>query len=90
MRTRNYEDTEQPRIGDVVELFDGAFSAGIVTELPRDAHPNGDAIVERVHSYVSNGQLRIGVERLRISFARLRQLPVFVTGQAGNLDNREA
>jgi len=87
--TRRYGDGEAPRVGDVVRLFEGAYGSGVVTALPEDPSEADVAIVERVHASVGHGQIQIGVERVAVSYARLRNLPVFVTGSRGEIDNRD-
>jgi hypothetical protein len=83
MLTREYRDGEEVRLGDVVQLFEGAYGAAVVTKV-------GDEVVcERVHASASLlGQIEIGVERVTFSAERARELPVFVRGPGGEADNR--
>jgi hypothetical protein len=83
MLTRERRDGEDVRLGDVVQLFEGAFGAAVVTKVGREV------VCERVHAAASLlGQIEIGVERLELSPERARGLPVFVRGPSGEADNR--
>ena len=85
MLMRQYEDGEEPRVGDVVELFKGAYGDATITRI----EDNGDAVCERVHASASLlGQIQIGVERVTVTAETCRGLPVYVTGASGEIDNR--
>lgn len=85
MLTRQYRSDEEPKVGDVVELFKGAYGDATITKIEK----NGDAVCERVHASASLlGQIQIGVERVTVTAATCRGLPVYVTGESGEIDNR--
>jgi hypothetical protein len=84
MIKREYAQDENPTVGDVVEIFEGAYGAAIVTS--KDS--SGSLVLERTHCSVGFAQVEIGVERLTVSMERVRQMPVYVTGRSGNIDNR--
>jgi hypothetical protein len=84
MLTRQYRTDEEPRIGDVVELFKGAYGDATITEVK-----GGYVVCERVHAGASLlGQIQIGVERVTVTAETCRGLPVYVTGPSGGIDNR--
>ena len=83
-QTRQYAGDEIPKLGDVVQICGGPFGSSVVTKI-------GDewAVCERLHASVgATGQIQIGVERVEVTVESLREMPVFVTGQAGQIDNR--
>ena len=80
---RQYEDNETPTIGDVVQLFEGAYGTAIVTEV----HTN-DVVCGRVHAFVGPSGIQIGVERITISKYRAHRLAVFVIDESDKIDNR--
>lgn len=85
MQTRQYRDDETPRMGDVVELFKGAYGDATITKI----EDGGDAVCERVHASASLlGQIQIGIERVTVTASTCRGLPVYVTGESGEIDNR--
>lgn len=88
--TRAYGKDEEPKVGDVVQMFVGAFSTAVVTEV-REL----DVVVERVHCSVSTvsrdrkeGQLQMGVERVTVSKDRLRSTMMACTRGDSEIDNR--
>ena len=84
MLTRQYRNGEDPKVGDVVELFKGAYGDATITKIL----DNGDAVCERVHASTSLlGQIQIGVERVTVTAETCRGLPVYVTGPSGGIDN---
>lgn len=83
-QTRQYEDDETVKLGDVVRMFEGAYGTAVVTSIG-----NGVVVCERVHAGVGlGGQIQIGIERVTLSKERMRELSVFVTGPSGGIDNR--
>lgn len=93
-RTRERRPGETPRIGDVVQIFDGAFGTAILTAHRYDGYVTYWT-VERPHvSCSSTGETRpaaqfcMMAERFELSTERVCALPVYVTGASGNVDNR--
>lgn len=96
--TRMRDSQENVLVGDVVQIHKGAFGAGVVTRIYEQcigASVELWCIVETVHLSVSTcnesdtyGQLQMGVARCEISCRRALELPVFVTGRSGDVDNR--
>lgn len=90
--TREYNADEIPRVGDVVQVFNGAFGAGIISEIS-DGYTGSIAVIERIHAHVSghdrHGQIQIGVERLtHFPLEKVKLMPVYITGHSGSIDNR--
>ncbi len=82
--TRKYSSDETPALGDVVQLCGGPFGSSVVTRIKGEW-----AMCERVHASVgATGQIQFGVERVEVTVNRLREMPVFVTGPSGRIDNR--
>ena len=82
--TRRYELDETPALGDVVRLCGGPYGSAVVTKIKDEW-----AVCERVHASVgATGQIGIGVERVEVLLGTLRDLPVYVTGASGGIDNR--
>lgn len=90
---------EEVRVGDVVQVFPGAFGAGIVTEVYLSRENKGEVwcLIERAHLSTGvavgdeirrHGQIKIGIERIDLPLSRVCELPVFVTGKSGKIDNR--
>lgn len=87
---RHYRSEESPEIGDIIELFEGAFGAAVITRIDPEFN---QITLDRVHASAERfgyqGQLQIGVERVVVSRERLREsLKVFVTGASQAKDNR--
>lgn len=65
MPSREYNPEEKPRLGDIIQVFDGAFGLGIITSITES-----EIIVERVHMSCSTsgrediGQVQLGIERI--------------------------
>ncbi len=92
--TRSYSEDETPQVGDVIQLFEGAFGAGVITRITPNPLKYGDtwAVVERTHASVSEHghQVQIGLERVEVPLHRIKsEMPVFVTGPSGRIDNRK-
>ena len=90
--TRKYRDDEQPRVGDLIECFEGAYGVGIVTKIygnPINPASGDEIIVERIHATVSFGQIAIGVERISYTHTHLRMRPVLLRVPNGDIDNRD-
>jgi hypothetical protein len=84
MLTRQYRTDETPALGDVVQICGGPYGSSVVTQIKGEW-----AVCERVHASVgASGQIQIGVERVEVTTNKLREMPVFVTGPSGEIDNR--
>jgi hypothetical protein len=81
--TRAYREDEVPSLGDVVRLCGGPYGSGIIAKIEGDW-----AEVERAHAKMSGRAVYLRVERVPVATARLRELPVYVTGPSGHVDNR--
>lgn len=69
---RKLRDGENPQVGDVFEMFDGAFSTAIVTYVHADGSVNAERPMMKITGVVPNPV--ISVERIsRISSENIRQ-----------------
>lgn len=85
-QTRNYREDETPLTGDVVQVYDGSFGDALVCAL------NGSAnMMQLFRSYMmqnEDGAFESKVETVIVSRDRIREMPVYVTGAKGNIENR--
>lgn len=89
MYSRQYLKDEKPRLGDIVQVFEGAFGCGVITRIDATS-----VIVERAHMSCSTsgrtdiGQVQIGIERIDYPNKRESWPRPFVDDGNPYLDNR--
>lgn len=85
-QTRNYGQNEEIVVGDVVQVYDGSFGDAIVEGF---AGNNGDMIwFYRPYMRYENGNWESHIEIFSVSERRVREMPVYVTGIRGKIENR--
>lgn len=83
-QTRSYRDDEFPRTGDVVRLYDGSFGDAVVDCC---AQP-GFLVLRRPHLMLEGARFALVEETVTVPQERVRQMPVYVTGPSGHIENR--
>lgn len=91
MPSREYKPEEKPRLGDVIQVFEGTFGQGIITSITES-----EIIVERVHMSCSTsgrediGQIQLGIERISYwlegNFTNAR---LYLEKEGGRIENRK-
>lgn len=84
--TRNYREDETPLTGDVVQIFDGSFGDAVVGVLVASVH-----MMQLFRPYLmqnEHGGFESKIETVIVSRGRIREMPVYVTGAKGNIENR--
>ncbi len=88
--TRKYGTDETPKLGDVIQVFEGSFSSCIIVRVNEVKGEEPTFDLERPHAKLDLGTLSIGIERIgHVSLSRIRNhCEVFVQGSSGKIENR--
>lgn len=89
--TRSYGPSEFPVLGDVVQVFEGSFGDAVVDIewlVPGDEKGGVRHVLLRPHLMQEGKGFVPTVERVVLELHRIRQMPVYVTGAAGEIENR--
>ena len=90
MPSREYKPEEKPRLGDVIQVFEGTFGQGIITSITES-----EIIVERVHMSCSTsgrediGQIQLGIERISYYNKRGGWPRPYLEKAGGRIENRK-
>jgi hypothetical protein len=86
-QTRNYKQDEAIEVGDVVQVYDGSFGDAVVGN---PATLTGDMVwLYRAHLMMDeSGNWVPHIETFSLHVDRVRELPVYVTGIHGRIENR--
>lgn len=90
-QTRSYGVGEFPKMGDVVQVYEGSFGDAVVdAEWVRPDDPKSGIrfVLLRPHMMLAGGTFVPVVERVPVELSRIREMPVYVTGASGRIENR--
>lgn len=87
-QTRIRKKGESPLIGDVVQVFDGSFGTAVVVDIPPQRGLHAIYKLYRPHVMFKNGIPVPEFEITEIGHSALMELPVYVTGASGKIENR--